>query len=411
MLSDKDNKLKNLSHANRIEILTWNTQDPLVDDFVRLTASCATVRIVELIPLHGNIAAIESVLAVSNLDVSDIFIRVDADPYPYNIARCEFKSHTEERVDSTHPTYRVILAGNNLAIDKPSGIEYLGKIWDWAELFFNFTRAFHIPLQRTYDDPLLPKEFLVENMRENMGISDGMDAQIILDEMLRVGIIQEIEFELYRFTFNDPRMIKCMNWSGRTITDFPNDTNQLIQYLVALTNRTPHMHSREYLELLNFLQYLRGIPWESLSHGQNRKSLMDLYYVLMKQVDWATDTYERAKKEKFYFELKGGKKVFPKILRAAILETSDTVSARVSLEIMCELKWTLTGTDDVDNKIIHYACEWFCKQSVYADDCGTLHVPVMLKGVMLMTPFKELLEEQVASTKRISFYDLVLSLF
>jgi hypothetical protein len=411
MLGENDHQLMNVSDAKRIEILTWNAHDMLVGELVRLTGGSSSLKAVELVPLHGNITAIESILDVTDRDISDTFLRVDSDTHLHCIDACEFQPLLDDGEVSSHPTYRVIVAGRELVVDKPSAIDYLGKLWNWSELFFNFSEAFHIPLQRSADDPLLPKEFLVEKMRDNMGISDGLDSQIILDEMVRVGILKEIEFELYRFIYNDPRMIRCMNWSGHSVTNFPENTTDLIQYLVALTNRTPHIHSREYLDLLNHLQYLRGVPWDSLPGVNNRKMLLDLYFLLMKQIDWATDTYELAQKEKFFFELKDGKRVFPKTIRDAILETSDMHNTKVSLEIMCALKWTLSGRDDLDVKIMHYACSWFCKQTMHVDQNGILHLPSMLKGALKLSPFNKLLEPHVQRAKKVAFYDLVISLF
>jgi len=404
--------LKNLANVKRIQIFTWDTQSMIVQTVVRMCQR-ASVGLVELVPLHGNTNATQSVLAVSESSICDTYLKVENDESIYRPDECEFHSENTESIVQ-QPEYRIVVSGEVRKIKSPTGMTFLDKQWDWPELFSNITDAFGMSLERSSDDLLVPKEYLIDSLRDSMGISDGMDAEIMLDEVIRVGLLEEVEYELYRLRYHDPKMYSCLNWSGRSLIDGCDDypIDQLIPHVVALTNRTPSINSRVYLDLLNYLDVFRVIQWTSFVQRNDPKLLLDLHYVLMRQISWAEESYENKRREKFYFEFHGGQRVYPGTIRSAIcacVPREENVRL-VSLEILCELRWTLLGVPDLDEGIMDLARRRFCTMTTKEYD-GILYVPGILKPVLQLAPFSDFLRAKLSTAKKVSFYDLVISVF
>ena len=412
MQDSTDIELKNLGDVKRIQVLTWDLQSIAVQALLSLCAGSA-VELVELVPLHGNIAASKSVLDVTERSRYETYVRLDGREKLYRLEDCEM-TRSETGESQGHPEYRVVLSGApspNLA--KPAGITYLDKVWDWSDLFSNFTDALGLPLERSPDDLLVPKEFLVDGLRDSMGISDGMDAQIMIDEMVRVNLMEEVEFELYRLRYQDSRMFHCLNWSGRSEIETNTDisVDQLIPYLVALANRIQTIESREYIDLLNNLDLLRKCSWDSIIDLKNPKLLLDLHYVMMRQLHFSDQSYERKRHSKFFYEFDGKRIIYPDSIRNCLrsLTTQHQSSNDVLYDILCELRWTLTGVDELDKQIINIACNSFCLRTVKLDTENVMHIPTLLRPVLDASPFHEILKNKISTARKISFYDLVIS--
>ena len=412
MQDSSEATLKNIGNVKRIQILTWAPHSITVQSLLQLVRA-SEVNIVEVIPLQGNTSAIKSVLAVTERSRYETYLRIDESEKLYRLEDCDIEQ--VESDDMTHkPEYRVLVSGTSEGISKPVGITFLDKVWEWPDLFSNLTDALGMSMGRAHDDLLVPKEILVDSLRDTLGISDGMEAEIMLEEMSRVGILEEVEFELYRFRYHDPKTFYCLNWSGRSTIETAEEVvvDRLIPHLVALANRIASIESREYIELLNYLDLLRKCAWSSILELKSPKLLLDLHYVMKKQLHFADHSYERKHKANFFYEFADNQTVFAETIRNALIDcvAQENLVLRVTYEIVCELGWTLTGIDEVDQRLMIIACDLFCaKTSKLVKSDNVLYLPRILKFVIQISPFREALNVKISNAKKISFYDLVLS--
>ena len=82
MESRVDNGLHDLSSAKVVEIFTWDANGRVILGTIDLLRR-SSVSEIDVIPLHGNDSAIETILVASGRVVSDTFIRSNKIPKLY----------------------------------------------------------------------------------------------------------------------------------------------------------------------------------------------------------------------------------------------------------------------------------------------------------------------------------------
>jgi hypothetical protein len=139
------------------------------------------------------------------------------------------------------------------------------------------------------------------------------------------------------------------------------------------------------------------------------KTLIDLHYAMSSIIHlYDRSSLTRDQLNEFFIEFRNTN-VFLKKIQNLIAREENLVK-RVSYQILCELKWNITGNSEMDEKIVRMARKYFCRDTEVFRilDEDNLYVPCVMKPVINHPTFMDAIGKDVLNRK-IIFYDLGLS--
>jgi len=387
------------------EILTWYSRSQVCDALVEQLVASGCKEI-EIVPLHGNSSALSAVLKTEI--ISDTFIK---DGLGSMVAIEDF---SPGQVTSETKCRPILLISVPLFDGGPllPKINYLDKDWNWAELMINIIKTFGASIEKSMDDTMIPEEYLIDALKNNMGIVEINDCRIVILELVRCGILVEdlTNDGIYRFSFqskyhclNSGRQVVGDEWACVPRVGLKVLTSQLVSYV----NRIKVINSREYLELLDYMNLFKLIDWDG--NSSEMKTLIDLHYAMSSIIAlYDRSSLNRDQLNEFFIEFRNTN-VFLKNIQNLIAQEENLVK-RISYQILCELKWNITGNSEMDEKIVRMARKYFCRDTEVFRilDEDNLYVPCVMKPVINHPTFMDAIGKDVLNRK-IIFYDLVLS--
>jgi hypothetical protein len=257
-------------------------------------------------------------------------------------------------------------------------VEFLGKQWRWPELMLMAVELVGGSLEK--NELLMPDGYILDCLKRNSRLELLKDAEYVVWDLVRCGVLDQVEETSYRFTYHEKKY--SLNQVRSDMDGRPPSSGTLIPYLVSKLASVRMLHSVEFLEyvdaagyfqFINFDDDLLGAVTEGATKSMVRKMLVDLLFLIRTHlaVIGVVDVGEMGK---HYFAFKNKHVTIP-FLERLLEKTCDTELEKVHLKCLSLKRLTLTGRDDT--KITEYAlaCVVTDKGLVRREEGGRYIVP------------------------------------
>ena len=252
--------------------------------------------------------------------------------------------------------------GGNLPL-----VTYLDKDWIWSELFLNLIETFGVSVSKI-SDAWMPEDYMLACLARNTDIMTVKDGELLIEDLVQNGILErstkytqgnDCEHD-YRFHYHSNGL--CLN-DNRAHLILESAPLEIISELVYRVSRISTMHSRDFLEFVDKLNFFKIIDVPT-----DYKSLVDIHYLLKTHKDFMDESDCNS-----YYLFKNGETLTCKSISEKIRSITSPIDA-AALECVMWLKWVLPVDKDQ-----HESFKDLAVKIVIASLDGQKHVPRFLK--------------------------------
>jgi len=267
----------------------------------------------------------------------------------------------------------------------PSPVTYLDKEWKWPSIMLNLVETFGVSVEKLHDDPCLPEEFLCDCLRRNLDIESIKACRILIYELLNNGMLEEVTPDEFKFTYHmnyyGLNMNRQAEEDGEDQSPSPIPLSSLIPVLVSKLCGVTQVHSENYLEFLDILELTQRSHFSQFLTEGTRESrlklLIDLHAILSIQIDDIFKSVLPEDRNKFYINFADRKVHLPEVKKEILMLCEDDVETE-GVQSLLALKWTLSGSSEIDDKILKTAAKLVTAVSM--KESGGSYVPEFISS-------------------------------
>ena len=372
-----------MNHGESATVFTWSLCSRVSMAVIRHLDNLthAVIRVVSLTENPARVLEFKSIYpSITNPFVS--FDRTGA------IATVEELSQMSEFPEgNTEGRVSVILVDTSCEITlfPTPTLDFLGREWKWSELLLNLIETFGVTLEKSLVDTLMPEEYILDCMKRNLGIETVNDCRIILYELQKNGMLEEVNVAEFRMVYHSQFFALNMNRESFGSESIVHTFPDLVRQSVHLFTRVRHRHSIAYLDFLDSLSWFSKTSFSGFLSDQTpgcskRKVLVDLHCVLANQVGFFNVSLE-AERAKFHLQF-SDRKVTLRDMMNYIISLTD-VNEREGVRAILYLKWTLSGNSETDSKLLTLAKEVFLSHSRISHK-GRNYIPSFIESASIL---------------------------